>query len=86
MKGCPQIQGRKIHVCLCVCGQLCLTLCDPMDYSLPDSSVHGISLARILEWVVFSSQRDLPDPGIQLGSLASPADSLSLYNLGSPTV
>ena len=55
MKSCPQIQGRKIHVCLCVCGQLCPTLCDPMDYSLPGSSVHGISQARILEWVAISS-------------------------------
>ena len=26
------------------------TLCDPMDYSLPGSSVHGITQARILEW------------------------------------
>ena len=31
--------------------QLCLTLCDPMDYSPPGSSVHGILRARILEWV-----------------------------------
>ena len=31
--------------------QLCLTLCDPMDCSLPGSSVHGILQARILEWV-----------------------------------
>ena len=29
--------------------QLCLTLCDPMDYSPPGSSVHGIFYARILE-------------------------------------
>ena len=29
-----------------------LTLCDPMDYSPPGSSVHGILQARILEWVV----------------------------------
>ena len=31
--------------------QLCLTLCDPLDYRLPESSVHGIFQARILEWV-----------------------------------
>ena len=31
--------------------QLCLTLCDPMDCSLPGSSVHGIFQARILEWI-----------------------------------
>ena len=36
--------------------QLCPTLRDPMDCSLPGSSVHGISQARVLEWVaiVFS--------------------------------
>ena len=31
--------------------QLCLTLCKPMDCSLPGPSVHGIFQARILEWV-----------------------------------
>ena len=34
--------------------QLCLTLCDPMDCSLPGSSIHGIFQARILEWVAIS--------------------------------
>ena len=36
--------------------QSCLTLCDPMDYSLPGTSVHGILQARILEWVAFSAK------------------------------
>ena len=31
-----------------------LTLCDPMDFSLPGSSVHGISQARLLEWAAIS--------------------------------
>ena len=31
--------------------QSCSSLCDPMDCSLPDSSVHGILQARILEWI-----------------------------------
>ena len=35
----------------------CSTLCNPMDYSPPGSSVHGISQARILEWVAMSSSR-----------------------------
>ena len=35
--------------------QSCPTLCDPMDCSLPDSSVYGILQARILEWVAMSS-------------------------------
>ena len=33
----------------CMCAQLCLALCDPMDCSPPDSCVHGIFPARILE-------------------------------------
>ena len=36
------------------CAQLCLTLCDPMDYSPSGSSVHGISQARLLQWVAIS--------------------------------
>ena len=35
--------------------QSCQTVCDPMDCSLPSSSVHGILQARILEWVVVPS-------------------------------
>ena len=31
----------------------CVWLCDPVDYSLPGSSIHGIFQARVLEWVVF---------------------------------
>ena len=34
--------------------QSCPTLCDPMDCSLPGSSLQGILLARVLEWVVIS--------------------------------
>ena len=37
--------------------QSCPTLCDPMDCSLPGSSLHGISLVRILEWVTISFSR-----------------------------
>ena len=34
--------------------QSCLTLCNPMDCSLPGSSIHGIFQARVLEWVAIS--------------------------------
>ena len=55
--------------------QSCPTLCDPMDCRPPSSSVHGISQARILEWVAISFNReDLPNPGIGLGSPALQAD------------
>ena len=46
--------------CVRVCAkslQLCPFLCDPVDCSLPGSSVHGILQARILEWVAMPSSR-----------------------------
>ena len=39
--------------------QSCLTLCDPMDCSLPGSSVHGIFQARVLEWIAISFSRGI---------------------------
>ena len=54
---------RKIHTYMYVAAaaakslQSCLALCDPIDGSPPDSSVQGISQARILEWVALSSSR-----------------------------
>ena len=59
--------------CACSVTSSCPTLCDLMDCSQPGSSVHGIFQARILEWVAISSPGDLPDPGIEPRSLASPA-------------
>ena len=45
--------------------QLCLTLCDPKDYSLPGSSVHVIFQARVLEWVAIPFSRGSSQPGTQ---------------------
>ena len=42
--------------------QSCPTLCDPMDCSLPGSSVRGILQARILEWVAISFSRRSSQP------------------------
>ena len=67
---------QRIHVWSL---QLCLTLCDPMDYSLPGSSVHGILQARILEWGAVSSV--FPTQGLNpylLGLLLWQMDSLPL--------
>ena len=55
-----------------------------MDSSPPGSSVHGILQARILEWVSISFSRDLPDPGIESGSLALQAESLPNKLQGKP--
>ena len=49
----------------------------PIDCSSPGSSVYGIFQARILEWVAISFPGDLPHPGIEPGSPALQADSLS---------
>ena len=57
-----------VCVCACVCvyktcesesevAQSCLTLCNPVDCRPPGSCVHGISQARILEWVAISFSR-----------------------------
>ena len=52
-----------LHSCLVVL--LAFTLQDPMDCRPPDSSVHAISLARILGWVTIGPPGDLLDPGIK---------------------
>ena len=63
--------------------QLCPTLCEPKDCSPPGSSVHGISPARLLEWVVnfccwgSSQPRDRTH-------ICIVGDSLPLSHLGSP--
>ena len=52
--------------------QSCLTLCDPMDCSPTDSSIHGIFQARILEWVAisFSRRSSWPRDRIQVSCIA----------------
>ena len=60
-------------MCVCVCVQSCLTLCDPMDCNSPGFSVHWLLQARILEWVAMPSPGDLSNPGIEPASLMSPA-------------
>jgi len=37
--------------------QLCPTLCNPMDCSLPGSSIHGIFQAKVLEWGAINTLR-----------------------------
>ena len=60
--------------------QACLTLCNPMDYT-----VHGILQARILEWVeLFPSPGDPPNPGIKPRSPELQVDSLPSKSPGKP--
>ena len=55
-----QISNVKWVVAKLLVTQLCLTLCDPMDYSPLGSSVHGILQARILKWVTISFSKGSP--------------------------
>ena len=58
-----QIYGHRFFsYCACVCAQSCPTLCDPMDCSLPGSSVHGISQVRTLAWIAITSSMETPPP------------------------
>ena len=95
--GKDQISGWKVRNyvmimirMMCVCANLvqsCLTLCDPMDCSLPGSSVHGSFQARILGWVVMSSSRGSSwsrDWNCVSCYPALQADSILLSHLGSP--
>ena len=61
-------------------------ICDPMDCSLPGCSVHGISQARILEWVAISFSSDLPDPVIKTMSPALTGGFFTAESLGKPYV
>ena len=81
---------------VCSVAPLCLTLCDPMDCSLPVFSAHGIFQATMLELVAIPTLGDIPDPGIKLASLVSSTftpnaavkpqgGSLSLVPLGKAT-
>ena len=58
----------------------CLTLCDPVDYT-----VHEILQARILEWVAIAFSRGSPQPRDQTGSPALQADSLPTELSGKPS-
>ena len=68
----------------CLVTKMCSILCNPMDCSLPGSSVYGISQASILEWVAISffrgssQTRDLSIPQLQSESESCSVTSNSL--------
>ena len=76
---------RPLCVCLCVTvhTQLCLILCDPMDCSVPGSSVHGISQDKNtgVGCHFLLQGGDIPDPEIKPRSPALQADSLLSHQL-----
>ena len=66
--------------------QSCLTLGDPMDYSPPGSSIHGILRQEYWSRFSFPSPGDLPDPGVKPRSPALQADASPSELLGKPLV
>ena len=68
-----------------VVSQSCLTLCDPMDCSLPSSSVHGILQTKYWSGLPFPSPGDLSDPRIEPRSPTLQEDALTSHPPGKPT-
>ena len=64
--------------------QLCPTLCDPMDCSLPGSSVHGIFQARVLEWGAIAFSKEKPAAAKSLQSCPTLCDPIDCSPPGSP--
>ena len=60
-------------VCVRMCAQFCLTLCNPKDCSPPDSFVMEFSRQEYWSGLSFPASGDLPELGIEPKSLASPA-------------
>ena len=74
---------RRVDICMCAHAQLCPTLWDPRDCSLPGSSVYRIFQARILEWVATSYFRGSSQPRVKPVSPTLQVDSSPLCHLGS---
>ena len=77
----PLMSDVKVKVLVT---QSCLILWDPMDHSLPGSSIHGFSREEYWRGLPFPSPGDLPNPGIEPRFPALQTDSLPLSHQGSP--
>ena len=76
----------EIVLCYAMSLQSCPTLCNPVDCSIPGSSVHGILQARTLEWVAMPFSRGSSHPGIESRSSALQVGSLPTELSGNPRV
>ena len=82
--------AEYMTLCVCVCVCVLVThlrpaLCSPMDCSSPGSSIHGITQARILEWVATPFSRGSSQPRGQTQVFALGANSLPSEPPGKPT-
>ena len=86
VEGTEMTHGIKLYMLL-TGAQLCLTLCNPIDYSLPGSSAHRI-FSRQEYWngLPFPTLGDVPDPEIEPASLMSPALAGGFFTTSAPTL
>ena len=78
-----EVLWLSYHTLVCMlAAHLCLTHCDPLDYSLPGSSFHGISQTEYWSELPFPSPGDLPDQGIEPMSPALQVISLPSKAVG----
>ena len=75
----------RVGLYVCILNHVQLFGIPPLDCSPPGSSIHGILLARTLEWVAFLLQEIFPTQGSN-PFLHQQADSLPLHHLGSPSM
>ena len=76
--------SSNLSNCCYLVAKSCLTLCNPMNCSPPGSSVHGISQARILEWVAISFSKGSSRPRDPTQVCCIAGGSLLLSRQGSP--
>ena len=79
----PLGKPYQAPLCVCLVAQSCLTLCDPMDCSLPGSSV-GFSMQEYWSGLTCPSPGDLPDSGIEPQFPTLQGDSLPPEPPGKP--
>ena len=72
--------------CCCLVAKLCLTLCNSMDCSPPDSFVLGIPREEYWEWVAISFSRSIPDPRIEPTSPALSGRFFTIELPGKPVL
>ena len=78
-KKCSLSSEASARGSVCSVAQSCPTLCDPMDCSPPDSSVHGILRQEYWSGLPCPPPGDLPNPEIEPTSLTSPALAGGLF-------
>ena len=78
------INYQLLMYVLCLVAQSCLTLCDPMNCSLPGSSVHGEFSRQYWSGLPYPPPGDLSNPGIEPRSPTMQVDSLPFEPPGKP--